>query len=307
MQNLNMKTFYALLILLFTVVSPVYAQQKPVQKAKPKKEASPKVTHTIGTTKKTTTRTVPVVKDTFVDIITEYGTMRFRLYKETPMHRTNFIQLAASGFYDSLLFHRVIKDFMIQGGDPTSKNAPVEANLGGGDIGYRIPAEFNKKLFHRKGALAAARDNNPEKASSGCQFYIVQGRKFTGPELSNVINGMNYNNKMQMLQAYTGRDSVKAKMEDYNIRGDQAGLELYMKMLKDQIDQEFSPLMYTPSQEQIVDYMRYGGTPHLDGTYTVFGEILSGLEVIDKIAANPVNGASRPNQDIRMKMKIVIE
>lgn len=307
MQKLNMKTFYVLLLLLITAFHPTYGQQKPAQKAKPKTEANPKVTHTIGTKKGTISRTVPVVKDTFIDIITEYGTMRFRLYKETPLHRSNFIHLASTGFYDSLLFHRVIKDFMIQGGDPASKYAPAEAMLGGGDVGYRIPAEFNKKLFHRRGTLAAARDNNPEKASSGCQFYIVQGRKFTGPELSNVINGVNYNNKMQLLQEYMGRDSIKAKMEDYNIRGDQAGLEQYMKSLKDQIDQQFTPQMYSPSQEQIVDYLRYGGTPHLDGTYTVFGEILSGMEVIDKISANPVNGANRPNQDIRMQVKIVVE
>jgi len=120
----------------------------------------------------------------YVQITTDFGTMKVKLYNETPLHRDNFVKLVSEGFYDSLLFHRVIKGFMIQGGDPQSKNAPAGQMLGGGDVGYRIPAEFNDSLYHKKGVLAAARDNNPEKASSGCQFYIVQGKVFTTEELT---------------------------------------------------------------------------------------------------------------------------
>lgn len=306
MQILNMKNRYLLSFLLCLVGTALIAQTKPATKAKqkPKQES---VKHTTGTVKRTIVRNIPVLPDTLVDIITEFGTMRVRLYKETPLHRQNFIRLVSMGFYDSLLFHRVIKDFMIQGGDPLSKNADPDAMLGNGDIGYRIPAEFNKQLYHKKGALAAARDGNPEKASSGCQFYIVQGKKFTGPELSNVVNGINYNNKMMLLQEYTSRDSVKAQMEDYNIRGDQAGLEKYMQGVKAHIDREFMSQLVTPSQNQIVSYLRDGGTPHLDGGYTVFGEVVSGIEVLDQIASKETNGANRPLKDIRMQMKLVIQ
>jgi peptidyl-prolyl cis-trans isomerase B (cyclophilin B) len=122
-------------------------------------------------------------KERIVAITTDYGTMKVKLYNETPQHRDNFIKLANEGFYDSLLFHRIIKSFMIQGGDPKSKNAPASAQLGSGDVGYTVPAEFNPALFHKKGALCAARTENPAKASSGCQFYIAQGKVYTSQEL----------------------------------------------------------------------------------------------------------------------------
>ena len=124
----------------------------------------------------------------YVQITTDFGTMKVKLYNETPLHRDNFVKLVSEGFYDSLLFHRVIKGFMIQGGDPQSKNAAAGQMLGSGDVGYRIPAEFNDSLYHKKGVLAAARDNNPEKASSGCQFYIVQGKPMIENELQMAEN-----------------------------------------------------------------------------------------------------------------------
>jgi peptidyl-prolyl cis-trans isomerase B (cyclophilin B) len=193
------------------------------------------------------------VPGTRIKITTDSGVMVLRLYDKTAKHRDNFIKLAESHFFDSLLFHRVMNGFMIQGGDPLSKNATAGAQLGMGDVGYTIPAEFDASLIHKKGALAAARNNNPEKASSGCQFYIVQGKKYSELELN-------------QLSAQTG-------------------------------------VKYTPAQSKI--YQTVGGTPFLDMNYTVFGEIESGMEVIDKIAAMPGDGANRPLTDIRMKIEVV--
>jgi peptidyl-prolyl cis-trans isomerase B (cyclophilin B) len=192
-------------------------------------------------------------KEHIVSITTEYGTMKIKLYNETPRHRDNFLKLATEGFYDGTLFHRVIKDFMIQGGDPTSKTAGPDVMLGSGDNGYTVPAEFNPALIHKKGALCAARTENPEKASSGCQFYIVQGKKMSDAELN-------------------------------------------------QFDQN-RPVKYTPEQRKT--YAEVGGTPFLDMGYTVYGEVISGMEVIDKIAAAQTKPGDRPIKDVKMTVKIV--
>ncbi|MBL7923284.1 MAG: peptidylprolyl isomerase [Bacteroidia bacterium] len=194
-------------------------------------------------------------KDSLIEISTDYGTMKVKLYKETPLHRANFLKLAGEGFYDSLLFHRVIKGFMIQGGDPQSKNASAGQMLGSGDVGYKIPAEFVDTLFHKKGVLAAARDGNPEKASSGCQFYLVQGKVMTEQEI------------------------VAAEQR----------------------------LGFKLSEAQKQAYMSVGGTPWLDRNYTVFGEVIEGLDVIDKIAAVTTASGDRPVQDVRMKMKVITQ
>jgi peptidyl-prolyl cis-trans isomerase B (cyclophilin B) len=194
-------------------------------------------------------------KPTMVQITTDYGTIKIRLYDETPRHRDNFVKLAKEGFYNGTLFHRVIKDFMIQGGDPNSKNAPAGQPLGMGDVGYTIPAEFNPLLIHKKGALCAARTENPAKASSGCQFYIVQGKTYTDAELD----------QMEM----------------------RAGIK------------------YTPAQREI--YKKTGGTPFLDMNYTVFGEVVEGLEVVDKIASVQTNrqAGDRPVKDVKMTVKVI--
>ena len=158
----------------------------------------------------------PVIKKipgTRVKITTDSGVMVIRLYDKTPRHRDNFIKLASAHFFDSLLFHRVIKGFMIQGGDPQSKNAPSEAFLGSGDVGYTIPAEFDTSLFHKKGALAAARTENPGKASSGCQFYIVQGRPYSEQEINNM--------EIQM-----GKKFSVAKRNAYKTVGGTPGLDM---------------------------------------------------------------------------------
>lgn len=194
-----------------------------------------------------------VATDRMVLISTDYGDMKVKLYNATPQHRDNFIKLVAAGFYDSLLFHRVIKGFMIQGGDPESKHAPAGQMLGNGDVGYTIPAEFVDSLFHKKGALCAARTENPEKASSGCQFYIVQGQAYT-PEQMNMME-----------------------------------MQRQMKI----------------GEAQKVVYSTIGGTPFLDHNYTVFGEVVEGLDVIDKIAAVQTAPGDRPVQDVRMKMKVI--
>ena len=193
------------------------------------------------------------VTDTLIEITTDSGTMKLKLYKETPLHRANFMKLVSEGFYDSLLFHRVIKGFMIQGGDPDSKNAAPGKMLGSGDVGYKIPAELIDTLYHKKGVLAAARDGNPEKASSGCQFYIVQGKPMTEAEIT-------------------------------------------------QAEQR---LGFTMSEKQKSDYMTVGGSPWLDRNYTVFGEIVEGLDVIDKIAAVKTLPGDRPETDVRMTIKLI--
>jgi len=184
-----------------------------------------------------------------VKIETEYGNIVMALYDNTPQHRDNMIKLVKEGFYDSTLFHRVIPEFMIQGGDPASKHAKAGEPLGNGDVGYRVPAEINSENYHKRGALAAARDGNPEKASSGCQFYIVVGKTFTDSELD-------------MMEK---RNGVK----------------------------------YTPEQREM--YKTVGGTPHLDANYTVYGEVLEGMDVVDKIVNQPRNGMDRPDKDMVMK------
>jgi cyclophilin family peptidyl-prolyl cis-trans isomerase len=187
----------------------------------------------------------------YVLIETDFGNMKVKLYNETPQHRDNFVKLVKEKYYDDLLFHRIIKGFMIQGGDPNSRNAGPDAPLGVGGPGYQIPAEIG--MPHIKGALAAARTNNPEKASSGSQFYIVQGT----PQNEKSIDGV-------------------AKQKG---------------------------ITYTP--EQIKEYTQRGGTPQLDGDYTVFGMVVEGLDVIDKIASVQTGRADRPVQDVKMHIKLV--
>jgi peptidyl-prolyl cis-trans isomerase B (cyclophilin B) len=214
-------------------------------------------------TKKTTAKPkpkTPVASGRLVEVKTDYGTMVIKLYDSTPLHRDNFIKLVKQGFYDSLLFHRVIKDFMIQGGDPTSKDADSAATLGNGEApGDMIPAEFNTKFIHKKGALAMARTDNPAKASSNCQFYIVEGKVMSDTMLNQV---------------------------ECSIR-QSSNIGFY----------------YTDVQRNI--YNTTGGTPFLDQNYTVFGEVIKGLDVIDKIAAVQTDPNDRPLKNIRMKMRML--
>lgn len=246
-------------------------------------------------------------KRTLVKLETTLGNITVALYNETPQHRDNFIKLVKEGVYDSTLFHRVIKQFMIQAGDPDSKNASDTAMLGNGDVGYTIPAEFNPKFFHKKGVLAAARqgdDVNPEKASSGCQFYIVTGRKFTEPQLLGMENKINEQREEAIFDTLA-RQHMK---EIYKMRkaGDNAGLLELQDSLEAQAremaDKE-EKFRFTP--EQIKAYSTLGGAPHLDGSYTVFGEVTEGMDVVDKIEIAKTNRADRPVENIRI-LKAVI-
>ena len=191
-----------------------------------------------------------------VELETGYGSLLIELFDATPRHRDNFIKLADEGFYDSLLFHRVIEGFMIQGGDPLSKKATHGAGLGTGGPGYTIPAEFVDSLVHTKGAVAAARQGdqvNPEKRSSGSQFYIVQGQPLT-------------DDMLRRLEAQNGKRYSKVQREAY---------------------------------------LESGGTPVLDNGYTVFGRVIEGLEIIDKIAAVQTDARDRPLEDLRMKIRVI--
>ena len=241
-------------------------------------------------------------KRTLVKLETTMGNITVALYNETPKHRDNFIKLVKEGVYDSTLFHRVIKQFMIQAGDPDSKNASDTAMLGSGDVGSTIPAEFNPKFFHKKGVLAAARqgdDVNPEKASSGCQFYIVTGRKFTEPQLLGMENKINEQREEALFDSLA-RQHMK---EIYKMRkaGDNAGLLELQDTLEAQArelaDKE-EKFRFTP--EQIKAYSTIGGAPHLDGSYTVFGEVTEGMEVVDNIEIAKTNRADRPIENIRI-------
>ena len=241
-------------------------------------------------------------KRTLVKLETTMGNITVALYNETPKHRDNFIKLVKEGVYDSTLFHRVIKQFMIQAGDPDSKNASDTAMLGSGDVGYTIPAEFNPKFFHKRGVLAAARqgdDVNPEKASSGCQFYIVTGRKFTEPQLLGMENKINEQHEEALFDSLA-RQHMK---EIYKMRkaGDNAGLLELQDTLEAQArelaDKE-EKFRFTP--EQIKAYSTVGGAPHLDGSYTVFGEVTEGMEVVENIEIAKTNRADRPVENIRI-------
>jgi cyclophilin family peptidyl-prolyl cis-trans isomerase len=244
-------------------------------------------------------------KEQLVEINTRYGKILLKLYNETPRHRDNFVKLVKEGFYDSLLFHRVIPTFMIQGGDPASKYAPPGKALGETEIPYTIPAEFNKNLYHKRGALAAARNENPEKASSGCQFYIVQGRTFKIEELAAYENQVNLNEKRKMFSKMLQSDSLKAILNDYTLRGDKEGLHSYMLSMQDVIDKNFAPYEFKFSTNQTIDYLQVGGAPHLDGNYTVFGEVIAGMHVVDSIATQKRDSLNRPLVDLRMKMRLL--
>lgn len=255
-------------------------------------------------------------EDYIVVIWTPLGEMKAILYDETPQHKANFIKLVKEGFYDSLLFHRVIQGFMAQGGDPQSKGAKPFQTLGTGGLPYTIPAEipadYDKKLFHRKGALAAARqgDNvNPQRASSSCQFYIVQGKVLQEKELENMrVDFVKMNELFSKLLQMPEHTALRNQVIELQTARDQQGLEKLFLNSKNLLEQTFGvELDLQPfSAQQVAVYTTEGGTPNLDGAYTVFGQVVEGLEVIDKICAQPTGIADRPKQDILMKMRLEV-
>jgi peptidyl-prolyl cis-trans isomerase B (cyclophilin B) len=245
-------------------------------------------------------------KDHVVTIKTSFGDMVAILYDETPKHKENFIKLAKQGFYDSLLFHRVMPEFMIQGGDPQSKNAKAGARLGNGGPGYTIDAEFNSNFFHERGALSAARlaDNmNPQKASSGSQFYIVQGKKYSENELK--TDPQKFGAAMQQFLAKAENKKYYDSLGSFYRNNDRTGYENYLLTLKPIVEQQLGIKVDREISPEVMNkYTTVGGAMHLDGQYTVFGKVIKGLEVIDKIAALPRDEANRPLQDVIMKVTV---
>lgn len=251
----------------------------------------------------------PQGSDYLVTIKTNQGDMVAILYDETPKHKENFIKLAQEHYFDSLLFHRVIEGFMIQGGDPDSKNAAPGQPLGMGGPGYTVEAEFNPKFFHEKGALSAARlgdQQNPTKASSGSQFYIVQGRVIPPGEADAIRIDQNQMNMafQQFLQNPANQPVIDTLNQIY-MSGDMAAYQRKIYGMVTRLEKQTGIKIYKDvPQEMITAYTTVGGAPHLDGGYTVFGKVISGLEVIDKIAALPKDGNDRPLQDIRMAVSV---
>lgn len=244
-------------------------------------------------------------KEPIVLMKTNMGDISLKLYNETPQHRDNFLKLVNESFYDSVLFHRVIKQFMIQGGDPTSKNAPAGQLLGNGENGYTIPAEFVPTLYHKKGALAAARQGdavNPTKSSSGCQFYIVQGKVFSEIELDAFEVQKNQPIKQKLFGEYINRPENKELKERFvscQMNKQMDSLMAISALIEPELNKMLDTIPhFSFTEEQRKLYTTIGGTPHLDGAYTVYGEVVSGMEVVDKIAEVSVDGNNRPTNNV---------
>ncbi len=243
-------------------------------------------------------------KEYVVTITTPYGDMHAILYDETPQHKENFVKLAKEGFYDSLIFHRVIDGFMIQGGDPESRGAAPGIPLGSGGPGYTVPAEFNKNLYHKKGALSAARQGdqvNPQKASSGSQFYIVDGMKYTEEQLTTDMEKLG----LAAQRIMETNDSIRQMLIGiYQSEGPQAYGEKLIEMKSYFAAETGENMNKTISPDRAEVYTTEGGAPHLDDEYTVFGQVIDGLDIIDKIASQPVDGRDRPIEDITFTVSV---
>lgn len=235
-----------------------------------------------------------------VELVTNFGTIILQLSDETPLHRDNFVKLVEGGTYDSLLFHRVIENFMIQAGDTQSKYADSVARLGSSDLPYQIPAEIVPGLFHKKGALAAARTNNPKRASSSTQFYIVQGKIQNDSLLAHNEGRIN-----NMLARHYGINDPENKplvdsLEEARVAKDTLLVRNLNSKLNSVLNNYWNFEKYSIPEEHRKTYQTIGGTPHLDQNYTVFGEVISGLEVVDAIAAVETNQQDRPLEEVRI-------
>ncbi|MDD6141383.1 MAG: peptidylprolyl isomerase [Bacteroidales bacterium] len=248
-------------------------------------------------------------KRTIVRLETTKGDIEIALYNETPGHRDNFVKNVEAGAYDGVIFHRVINDFMIQTGDPKSKEAVKGQMYGSSDFGSEIPAEFvYPKYFHKKGAVAAARigdRQNPERKSSGSQFYIVTGKVFNDQALAqlehsktnrrknNYFDGLVSQNREQIMQLRRNRDSL--------------ALQELQQQLIQQTEAAITGKedLFTPEQRQA--YTTVGGTPHLDGEYTVYGEVVKGLDVVDSIQAVKTDGNDRPLEDVKVLKAVILQ
>ena len=234
---------------------------------------------------------------------TNLGDFTILLYGDTPAHRDNFVKLAKEGYYNGTLFHRVINQFMVQTGDPDSKNAQPGQHLGAGGPGYTLPAEINfPKHFHKRGALAAARQGdqvNPERRSSGSQFYVVTGNKFIPAQLDGIENQM----KNQQLRAEFDRLSAPYmdQVRQMQMNGDREGLMALQNKLIAEAEAAVAGKPSPLTDEMRESYTTVGGAPHLDGQYTVFGEVIDGMDVIDKIEKVETDSSDRPKEDVVIK------
>ncbi|MGD9976715.1 MAG: peptidylprolyl isomerase [Bacteroidales bacterium] len=225
-----------------------------------------------------------------VKIDTEYGKIIVKLYNSTPNHSKNFIKLVDEKFYDGIIFHRVIKDFVIQGGDPETKNPKPGVLYGEKDSGYLIDPEFNDTIIHKKGVIAMARESddvNPEKRSSGSQFYIVIGKVFTNDQLNQLEQKINNERYRVAKENFLAKNQLKGK--------DQVDSKL------DSLKQAVPVFKFSAKQRGV--YTTAGGLPHLDGNYTIFGEVVEGLDVVEKISLVPTDENDRPKQDIKIKIR----
>ena len=243
-----------------------------------------------------------------VKITTSLGNITVRLYDETPLHRDNFLKLAKEGFYNGTLFHRVIRDFMIQGGDPDSVNAPAGKRLGTGGPDYTLESEIHPSLFHKRGALAAARQGdevNPERRSSGSQFYIVWGQTYNTGQLRQMGKQL----EMQRLQGIFQSLAADHRTEILQLRRDRnrTGLQELQDRLAAEAETKAKTLGPVLTEAQMEAYSSVGGTPHLDGQYTVFGEVVEGLDIVDRIQQVETLSGDRPKADVVVVKATVLE
>ncbi len=242
-----------------------------------------------------------------IEMITSQGTILLELYNETPKHRDNFVKLTEEGAFDSLLFHRVIQDFMIQGGDPDSRYAEPNDTLGNGDRDYRVDAEFRPDLFHKKGVIAGARDANPERGSSAMQFYIVQGKVFNDSTLDKAEERINEYLASHYARSAEENMELSKALEEAMDQGDWESYGKYNDSLIKYGKEHQLFETYKIPEEQRAVYKTIGGTPHLDQSYTVFGEVIQGLEIVDKIASVKTGANDRPVEDVRILNVQIIE
>lgn len=241
-------------------------------------------------------------------IKTSLGDIKVKLYDQTPLHRDNFLKLVKEQYYNGTLFHRVIKNFMVQGGDPQSKGASAGKSLGTGGPGYTVPAEIvYPQLFHKRGALSAARqgdETNPQRASSGSQFYIVWGETYNDGKLGQLEKNLTAMKENEIFNRLAGEH--KSRIMELRRNRDQEGLmalqEELIALTKAEIKEKGGAAL-TPEQKEA--YKTLGGTPHLDGQYTVFGEVVEGLDVVEKIQQTATGAGDRPKTDITMTMELV--
>lgn len=249
-------------------------------------------------------------EEPIIEIRTTEGTIKIRLFKETPLHRDNFVKLVEDGYYDGLIFHRAMKDFIIQTGDPNSKTASHNRLLGTGGPGYTIPAEINyPHFFHKKGMLSAARlpdADNTNKESNGSQFCIVQGKVFTKAELDTIELDA-YNRQLDLVwQRIVAKN--REKISTISLRGDSVVLRAFQDSLVMQAEKDMKKekvFLFTPQQRKA--YTTVGGAPFMDNEYTIFGEVIEGLDVVERISQLSVDMNARPREDVRIISARVIE